>query len=213
MRQWDRTAGLLALGAGLAFWAATHRAAGETVDENLVGAGLRASLEQLAKIDEDARKAFGPAAVKTSRSVLQLGDMDFVTFETAGGDIVSRQYVGGVWSPRAPVTAGAPRRDGERWDMPSLVAGPDDSVWIAYRSEARRRVFLHRWWGESWGPRIEGAAFSMSVPRQAVSSTKNIARLPVSLWKARESATRSKCGSPVATTHRLFASSRSRWPF
>ena len=40
--------------------------------------------------------------------------------------------------------------------MPSLVAGPDDCVWIAYRSEVRRRVFLHRWLGESWGPRIDG---------------------------------------------------------
>ncbi len=156
MTRWDCTAGLLAVGTWVAFWAATHRAAGETVDENLAGTGLRASLEQLAKIDEDARKAFEPAAAKTSRSVLQLGDTDFVAYETAAGDIVSRQFAAGVWSPPAPVTAGATRRDGERWDMPSLVAGPDDAVWIAYRSQVRRRVFLHRWWGETWGPRIDG---------------------------------------------------------
>ena len=41
------------------------------------------------------------------------------------------------------------RRDGERWDMPSLVAGPDDAVWIAYRSQVRRQVFLRRWSGVS----------------------------------------------------------------
>ena len=105
---------------------------------------------------DEARKAFGPPAATTSGSVLQSGDTVFVAYETAGGDIVSRRFVSNAWSPPAPVTANAPRRGGERWDMPSLVAGPDDSVWIAYRSQVRRRVFLHRWLGESWGPRSDG---------------------------------------------------------
>jgi len=113
-------------------------------------------LEELARIDGEARKAFGPSAATTARSVLQTADTIFVAYETAGGDIVSRRLTGNAWRPPDAVTADAPRREGERWDMPRLVAGPDDSVWIAYRSQVRRRVFLRRWSGESWGPRIDG---------------------------------------------------------
>lgn len=140
----------------IAVWVSAHAVAGQAGSESDVAAALRASLEQLAKIDDDARKAFGPSAATTSRSVLQCADTVFVAYETAGGDIVSRRLTGNTWSPPDAVTADAPRRDGERWDMPSLVDGPDDSVWIAYRSQVRRRVFLRRWSGESWGPRMDG---------------------------------------------------------
>jgi hypothetical protein len=143
-------------GVGIAVWASAHAVAGQAGSENGVAAALRASLEQLAKIDDEARKAFGPSAATTSRSVLQTADTVLVAYETTGGDIVSRRLTGNTWSRPDAVTADAPRRDGERWDMPRLVPGPDDSVWIAYRSQVRRRVFLRRWSGESWGPRIDG---------------------------------------------------------
>jgi len=118
--------------------------------------GGACGLEQLATIDDEARKAFGPSAATTGRSVLQTADTVFVAYETAGGEIVSRRLTGNAWGPPDAVTADSPRRDGERWDTPSLVAGPDDTVWIVYRSQVRRRVFLRRWSGESWGPRIDG---------------------------------------------------------
>jgi len=140
----------------MAVWLSADAVAGQPVGGNVVGAGLRASLERLAEIDDDARKAFDTSASGTSGSVLQSGDTVFVAYETTDGDIVSRRTVDGAWSPPAPVTANAPRRDGERWDVPSLVVGPDDNIWIAYRSEVRRRVFFHRWLGEDWGPRIDG---------------------------------------------------------
>jgi len=156
VKRWDRKAGLFVLGVGIALWPSVDAVAGQPVGGNVVGAGLHASLEQLAEIDDDVRKAFDTAAATTSRSVLRSGGTVLVAYETAEGDIVSRRFADGAWSPPAPVTMEAPRRDKERWDMPNLVAGPDDSVWIAYRSEVRRRVFLHRWLGESWGPRIDG---------------------------------------------------------
>ncbi|NQT36757.1 MAG: hypothetical protein HQ581_04665, partial [Planctomycetes bacterium] len=156
VKRWDWRAGLFVLSVGIVFWPSADAVAGELVGGNVAGAGLRASLEQLAEVDDDAGKAFGTSAATTSGSVLQHGDTVLVAYEAADGDVVSRQFVESAWSPPVPVTASAPRRDGERWDMPSLVAGPDDCVWIAYRSEVRRRVFLHRWLGESWGPRIDG---------------------------------------------------------
>ena len=155
-KRWDRKVGLFVLSAGIAVWLSGDAVTAQPVVSNAVGAGLRASLEQLAEIDDDARKAFDTTAAKTSASVLQSGDTVFVAYETADGDIVSRQNVDSAWSPPVLVTTNAPRRDGERWDMPRLVAGPDESVWIAYRSVVRRRVFFHRWLGQDWGPRIDG---------------------------------------------------------
>ncbi|MEX2581529.1 MAG: hypothetical protein WD342_20905 [Verrucomicrobiales bacterium] len=122
-----------------------------------LGAEPSARLEGLAEIDDDARKAFDSSApTEASGSVLPRGDAVFAAYETADGEIVSRNFTADAWSPPIPVTADSPRRDGERWDSPKLVSGPDDHVWIAYRSEVRRRVFLQRWLGESWGARIDG---------------------------------------------------------
>jgi len=89
-------------------------------------------------------------------AVLRHNDALFVAYETACGNIVSRIFAGKQWSPTVHVTADFPRRNGERWDMPKLVSGPDGNVWLAYRSQVRRRIFFHRWLGESWGARIDG---------------------------------------------------------
>jgi len=151
-----QAAGLLVLNVGIAVWASAHAVAAQGGSESAGVAAVRASLEQLAKIDDEAGKAFGPSAATTARSVCQTADTVFVAYETAGGEIVSRRLTGNTWSPPDAVTADSPRREGERWDMPSLVAGPDNTVWIGYRSQVRRRVFLRRWSGESWGPRMDG---------------------------------------------------------
>ena len=120
-------------------------------------ADLRAKLEKLAEVDADARIAFVPADTTSARgSALCRGETVFVAYETGTGDIVTRQWVEQGWGKPEPVTGNAPRREGERWDRPNLVAGPDDNVWMAYCSQLRRRVFFHRWLGESWGPRIDG---------------------------------------------------------
>ena len=155
-RRWDWEVGLFALSVGIAVWLSGDAVADQPVAGGDFGAGLHACLEQLAEIDDDAGKAFGGADVTVSGTVLRSGDTVFVAYETAGGDIVSRRIIDGAWSAAVGVTKGALRREGERWDMPRLVVGPDESVWIAYRSEVRRRVLLHRWLGEGWGPRIDG---------------------------------------------------------
>ena len=80
-------------------------------------------------------------------AVLRHNDALFVAYETACGNIVSRIFAGKQWSPTVHVTADFPRRNGERWDMPKLVSGPDGNVWLAYRSQVRRRIFFHRWLG------------------------------------------------------------------
>ena len=131
-----------------------------------VAVGLSAKLERLVKRDRDARNAFARSESKAHPgALLQRGDTAFVAYETAGGDIVSRVFAAGNWSPPVHVTSGSARRDAERWDMPKLVSGPDDSVWLAYRSQVRRRVFLHRWLGESWGARIDGRGIFQVRPR------------------------------------------------
>ena len=169
-KRWNRKVGLFVSAVGIAVWLSGDALAGRPVGGNGDGADLRASLTQLAEVDDDARKAFDTSAATTSGSVLRSGGAVFVAYETAEGDIVSRQNVKGAWSPPAPVTANAPRRDGERWDMPRLVAGPDESVWIAYRSTVRRRVFFHRWLGEDWGPRMDGRGiFRVSPTASGVS--------------------------------------------
>jgi len=131
---------------------------------NMTDPDLRVKLATLGELDADARSAFDAVETAPAGAVLRLGERVFAAYEDKGGDIVSRVLNGDEWGPRVAVTRAAPRRQGERWDQPRLILGPDDAVWVAYRSEKRRRVFCHRWLGEAWGPRIHGPAIHHVCP-------------------------------------------------
>jgi hypothetical protein len=115
-----------------------------------------ARVEELAKTDRDVRQSFERSDGKISGSILRRGGGFFAAYADEKGDIVTRRFVAGDWNSPLSVTQDAPRRDGERWDMPRLIQGPDDAVWLAYHSQIRRRIFFHRWLGDMWGPRIDG---------------------------------------------------------
>lgn len=66
----------------IAVWARAHAVAGQAGSESAGASAVRASLEQLAKNDDEIRKAFGSSAATTSRSVLQRADTVSVAYET-----------------------------------------------------------------------------------------------------------------------------------
>ncbi len=115
-----------------------------------------ARVKELAETDRDVRQAFERSDGEISGAILRHGGELFAAYTTEKGDIVTRRFVDGDWNSPLTVTQDAPRRGGERWDMPRLIQGPDDAVWLAYHSQIRRRIFFHRWLGDMWGPRIDG---------------------------------------------------------
>ncbi|MCH2127074.1 MAG: hypothetical protein MK165_19940 [Pirellulaceae bacterium] len=116
-------------------------------------------LDALRGLDQAAEVAFAPHNEKRTGHLLRHKDELIAAYPNGEGDIVTRRHrVAGKWSLTTNVTEAALRREGEVWDMPRLVAGPDGNPWLVYRSEVRRRLFFHRWLGEQWGPRLDGPA-------------------------------------------------------
>ncbi len=140
----------------LTFGATVNAVADQPLGGISVDREMWAKVEELAKTDRDVRRAFERSDGKIFGAILRRGGGLFAAYATDQGDIVTRRFVDGDWSSPLSVTQDAPRRDGERWDMPQLIDGPDDVIWIAYRSQIRRRIFFHRWLGDMWGPRIDG---------------------------------------------------------
>ena len=141
---------------GLTLGSTVNAVADQPIGGISVDQEMWARVEELAKTDGEVRQAFERSDGKTSGAILRRGGELFAAYATKKGDIVTRRFFDGDWSAPLSVTQGAPRRDGELWDMPRLIQGPDDAVWIAYHSQIRRRIFFHRWLGDLWGPRIDG---------------------------------------------------------
>jgi len=66
----------------IAVWVFAQAVAGQAGGESAGAGSVPASWKQLAQIDDDARKAFGPSAATTCRSVLQSVDTVFVAYAT-----------------------------------------------------------------------------------------------------------------------------------
>jgi len=115
-------------------------------------------LEELRVEDSDAKDAFIRQSEERTGSVVRYGDEVFAAFPDRQGNIITRVRSGAGWSDPVNATNDYPRRVDENWDQPRLVTGPDETIWLVYRSQVRRRLFLHRWLGEQWGPRIDGPA-------------------------------------------------------
>jgi len=123
-------------------------------------------VDELRALDPVAHAAFAVDLEKRTGHVLRRGTEFIAAYPNEEGDIVTRRRRAvGAWSDSANVTGAAPRREGEVWDAPRLVAGPDGNAWLVYRSEVRRRLLLHRWLGGQWGPRIDGPAIHHVDPR------------------------------------------------
>ena len=101
---------------------------------------------------------------------------------TDAGEIVTEMIVDGKPVRFCP-TASYPRRKGERWDEPVLIAGPDGQPWLFYRSSVRRFVYYHRWLGEDWGPRYDGRGFYFADPDAQNAFLENY--LPICAFQAR----------------------------
>ena len=123
-------------------------------------------LDKLRALDPAARAAFTVAVKNRTGPALRRNTEVSVASPSKKGDIVTRRRrADGKWSAVANVTATALRRAKEVFDAPRLVDGPDGNVWLVYRSQVRRRLFLHRWLSEQWGPRIDGPAIHHVDPR------------------------------------------------
>jgi hypothetical protein len=119
---------------------------------------VRRRIQELCEQYPKGAQAFFSEEPSTAAAVLRHGETLFAACSDSGGDVVTWIRSPDSWSSPLNVTKAAPRRKNERWDQPRLVSGPDGNVWLVYRSEVRRRLFLHRWLGEQWGPRIDGPA-------------------------------------------------------
>jgi len=104
---------------------------------------------------------------------------------TEAGEIATEMIVGGKRICRSP-TAAYPRRQGERWEEPVVIVGPDAVPWLFYRSSVRRFVYYHRWLGDDWGPRCDGRGFYFVDPDHTNSFSENY--LPIRRFEVRRSA-------------------------
>jgi hypothetical protein len=82
---------------------------------------------------------------------------------TDAGEIVTEMTVAGKRARLVP-TAGYPKRQGEKWEMPQLIVGPDGQLWLFYASNVRWFTYYHRWLGDGWGPRCDGRGFYFVDP-------------------------------------------------
>lgn len=123
-------------------------------------------LNELGALGPAEHAAFAVGSEEGTGHMLRRGTELIAAWPNEEGDIVTRRRRDdGEWSDSANVTGAAPRRPGEVWDAPRVVAGPDGNAWLVYRSQVRRRLFFHRWLGGQWGPRIDGPAIHHVDPR------------------------------------------------
>ena len=150
--------------ASLVFLVCPGYAAGDDIRLPLDSDAQR-RIQELYQQYPEAAQAFFNEEQATALAVLRHGETLFAAWSESDGDLVTSILGPDRWSRPLNVTKAAPRRKNERWDQPRLVSGPDGNVWLVYRSEVRRRLFLHRWLGEQWGPRIDGPAIHHVDPQ------------------------------------------------
>lgn len=122
-------------------------------------------MDALFALDSRARCVFAPdAADDAAADLLELAGDLLAAYETPTGDIIVARRTPSGWAPPAEVTAGYPRRNGERWERPRLIVGPDGVAWLFYLGQERRMVFAHRDLGGAWGPRFDVPGIHYAEP-------------------------------------------------